>query len=302
MSSTAVVSKKQPLDEVMLAMDVVDTLRHRQRMVDKELDSNSRALELRKRLKKIYAAQGIDVPEHVIEDAVKALEEDRFSYKPAAVDSFGRKLAEIYVQRAVWGKWLFGLLAALIIAATLYQFAIVMPRAALPAQIEAANQTSVQLAKSPAAKQLAAQEYAAAKTALRNKDYKAVKTQLNAIEDLQAKIEQEYTLRIVSERGIRSGVWRIPDVNKRAKNFYLIVEAINNKGQALRLPISSEETGKTKLVSKWGLRVDQRIFESIQRDKRDDGVIQNDRIATKRRGYLKPDYSIPTTGATITRW
>jgi len=107
---------------------------------------------------------------------------------------------------------------------------------------------------------------------------------------------------VVSERGIRSGVWRIPDINTRAKNFYIIVQAVDNKGLSLRLPIKSEESGKTKLVSKWGLRVDKKVFESIQFDKLDDGVIQNDRIGTKRRGYLKPDYLIPTTGATITRW
>ena len=44
------------------------------------------------------------------------------------------------------------------------------------------------------------------------------------------------------------------------------------------------------------------MFDQMKADKLDDGVIQNSRIGTKRRGYLKPDYNIPTTGATITQW
>ena len=87
-----------------------------------------------------------------------------------------------------------------------------------------------------------------------------------------------------------------------ARNYYIIVEAVDTSGDRVKVPISNEETGKTKAVSMWGLRVDRRMFDQMKADKLDDGVIQNSRIGTKRRGYLKPDYNIPTTGATITRW
>lgn len=43
---------KQPLDEVMLAMDVVDTLRRRQRLVEREYDSEGREQDLKQRLHK----------------------------------------------------------------------------------------------------------------------------------------------------------------------------------------------------------------------------------------------------------
>lgn len=70
-----------PLDDLMLAMDVVDTLRHDMRIAERELGDDERRATLKKRLKEIYSAQGIDVPDSILEDGVKALEEDRFVYK-----------------------------------------------------------------------------------------------------------------------------------------------------------------------------------------------------------------------------
>ncbi|MGB5744091.1 MAG: DUF6384 family protein, partial [Sedimenticolaceae bacterium] len=59
--------ERPPLDDVMLAMDVVDTLRRRDRLVARELDEAGREADLKQRLKGIYAQQGIDVPDHVVE-------------------------------------------------------------------------------------------------------------------------------------------------------------------------------------------------------------------------------------------
>ena len=90
--------ERPPLDDVMLAMDVVDTLRRRERMVARELDEHGRAEDLKQRLRRIYAQQGLDVPDHVIEQGVAALREDRFTYKPVT-GGLGRRLAMIYVRR-----------------------------------------------------------------------------------------------------------------------------------------------------------------------------------------------------------
>ena len=60
-------AERPPLDDIMLAMDVVDTLRRRERLVSRELDELGREEDLKARLKRIYAQQGIDVPDHVIE-------------------------------------------------------------------------------------------------------------------------------------------------------------------------------------------------------------------------------------------
>ena len=73
-----------PLDDVMLAMDVVDTLRHRQHVVARELNEEAREADLMQRLRKIYAAQGIEVPDHILRDGVEALKKSRFVYEPPA--------------------------------------------------------------------------------------------------------------------------------------------------------------------------------------------------------------------------
>ena len=105
-----------PLDEVMLAMDVVDTLRAQRSLVEAELNEEGRAQAFADRVKSIYASQGIDVPDSVIAEAVQALEQDRFTYEPPARSSRVR-LAEIYIDRAVWFR---RLAAALVVAALIW--------------------------------------------------------------------------------------------------------------------------------------------------------------------------------------
>src|ERR1700760_2386238 len=100
-ATTSAPDQPKKLDDVLLAMDVVDTLRHRERVVDTELDAEAREAQLIARLKDIYTAQGIEVPDRILKDGVKALEEQRFIYKPAT-DGMGVKLARLYVNRARW--------------------------------------------------------------------------------------------------------------------------------------------------------------------------------------------------------
>lgn len=92
-----------PLDEVMLAMDVVDTLRHQRAQVAAELDEDQRRAQLIARVQSIYESQGMEVPEEVIAAGVQALVEDRFVYTPPE-RSLAVRLAEIYVERLRWAK------------------------------------------------------------------------------------------------------------------------------------------------------------------------------------------------------
>ena len=69
----SMVEEPRKLDDVMMAMDVVDTLRHRTRIVDMELNESAREEQLVARLKEIYGAQGIEVPDRILKDGVKAL-------------------------------------------------------------------------------------------------------------------------------------------------------------------------------------------------------------------------------------
>ena len=57
-------------------------------------------------------------------------------------------------------------------------------------------------------------------------------------------VEQAYTLQIVSRPGEKSGVWRVPDANPDARNYYIIVEALSADGRSLQVPVVNEESGQ----------------------------------------------------------
>ncbi|MBU2531583.1 MAG: hypothetical protein KKB37_02495, partial [Alphaproteobacteria bacterium] len=103
---------RTPLDDVMIAMDVVDTLRHDRLLVERELNEGERRARLIERLREIYRSQGIDVPDSILAEGVRALEEDRFVYKPPP-DGLMTRLAKIYVTRGAWGQYVVGALAAI---------------------------------------------------------------------------------------------------------------------------------------------------------------------------------------------
>jgi hypothetical protein len=294
-----------PLDEVMLAMDVVDTLRHRELMLEREVTAEDRDQRLLVRLREIYTAQGITVTDDVLEQGVKALREERFVYT-APPPSFGRSLALLYVSRGRWGKWVGGAVALVAVAALAFELLIVWPqtRAAetLPRDLQSAYQLIVSETKDPKALEQAQQTLTEGQVALSHRDFGGAGAAIGQLRGLEARLEQQYELRIVSRPGERSGVWRQSAENPAARNYYLIVEAIAPNGAPLTVPIRNEETGNTGPVRRWGLRVDEATYESVAADKRDDGIIEKNVVGEKHRGELDPQYSVATTGAAITKW
>jgi len=417
---------KAPLDEVMMAMDVVDTLRHQKLLVDRELNSEEREQKLIERLRNIYAAQGIEVPDSILVEGVKALEDDRFTYTQHA-PGLQTRLARIYIERGKWSRRL-GLLALVValvwgawywlvtlpeqrrIGEAVTQFnaqvdettsrlqqvkrklqylreTLSKPLGEIPADFSAATQrTSRRAAKSldeaaafidtaevqghdvlaltadnyaqqselqqqaqsqrerhigdaqsslsvaeriidglsrladlPAqlaaerdaitkiarvneAKTLADQQYESALATLRAGDIEAAMSLYSGLKSLRHELASSYTLRVVSHPGERSGVWRIPDNSPGAKNYYLIVEALDAAGNILTLPVINEEDGKTYSVNKWGLRVAHSVYQRVAADKQDDGIIQKRRIGSKKSGFVEPKYTIATAGGKITSW
>lgn len=300
-AAPAAAGGKQPLDDVMLAMDVVDTLRRRERLVRQELDAEGRESDLKERLRRIYHAQGIEVPDHILDEGVVALKEDRFVYSPPT-GGVAVRLARLYVSRGRWGKWVLGGLAGLVAAWAVHYFLVVAPGAALPEELAAAHAQAVEVAGTDAARQAAERLLNAGNAALRDEDGGAAREALQSLRDLRTLLEQEYSLRIVNRPGEKTGVWRVPDINTGARNYYIIVEAVDPTGRTLSVPVTSEETGKSERVDKWGVRVDEQTFEAVARDKQDNGIIERDRLGFKGRGRLAPEYEMNATGGAITRW
>ncbi len=95
------------------------------------------------------------------------------------------------------------------------------------------------------------------------------------------------TLRIVSERGEKTGVWRYYDGNKGAKTYYIIVDAMGAGGSTVDAMIQSVEDQKDYQQRRFGIRVDERTFEAIKRDKQDDGLLEQADIGQKPANSLR---------------
>lgn len=306
-------STAPPLDDVMLAMDVVDTLRHADRLVERELGAEQREADLKNRLREIYRSQGIEVRDEVLSEGVAALREERFVYHPA-VPGVSRSLALAWVNRGRWGRPLLGGVAAIVFALAAWWLVWVLPEqhrleaektelaSGLPKRYSTELDRIRAVALDPVAIGDAERLKREGDAAARAGDVVSARRSAEQLGQLREALEQSYTIRVVSSPGQRSGAYRIPRANPNARNYYLIVEAIGTDGKAMPLRISSEEDGRSERVTQWGLRVSQSAYEQIRLDKQDDGIIQANRVGEKRKGYLKPDYVIPSVGGAILDW
>jgi len=409
----------------MLAMDVVDTLRHRRLLVERELQSDQRDEKLLDRLREIYRSQGMEVTDEVLQAGVEALREERFTYRPPR-NSLQVRLARLYVQRGKWGLRTAVALAAVILVWIGYAYFVSGPAgqrlqqqiAALnneigatteriqtleqeanriesalegytrdvpaayskvaagkltgartaamradtlidsanalnqeadisgedyslrrekveeklrrqqtlvseldqtlkqagtlladidslkifPGQLTQLKEAVAAGAREKEAARLADQYFASGMSALRAGQIDEAETALSELRGLNSRLLQSYSLLVVSRDGEQSGVWRVPERNPNARNYYLIVEAVASDGKTLAMTITNEEDGSRVQVSKWGLRVSERAYRRIAADKSDDGIIQGRRVGEKRRGYLNPDYLVETSGDAITQW
>jgi Family of unknown function (DUF6384) len=332
----------QNLDDLMLAMDVVDTLRHQENLVSRELDEERRDAELLDRLRRIYKGQGIEVPDKVLQEGVRALKESRFVYTPPP-PGLARTLATLWVERARHGRRLLTLLFLLALGWAAYHFGVVRPREQraeqarieerqraerarlgerqraeqaraqaererrelselLPRALEQGHREVLDEARVDEARERADRILADGRAALSRNDAAGARQAIGDLETLRNALRQEYVLRIVSRPREPTGVWRIPPRNPNARNYYLIVEAVAPDGRLVSVPVTSEEDGRTDTVSRWGVRVSEDVFDAARRDKNDDGIVQRNILGEKRRGRLAVDYRMPVMGGAILTW
>jgi hypothetical protein len=311
--SAAVPAEKAPLDDVMLAMDVVDTLRHNQDLVARELAGEARETQLIERLRKIYHEQGIEVSDAILKQGVAALDESRFVYTPPK-PSLAVSLARLYVARKRWLPAAFAVFLMLVIGLGSYFLVWAPYRAAqqeqvrielaekLPAQMDALYQTIFEETKVTQAADDAALIRDRGKRDAAEGDRAGAEQAIADLTTIRDTLRQEYQLRVVSRDDVRSGFWRIPPNNADATNYYIVVEAIDAHGTALSLPILNEENNQTEVVDTWGIRVPESVYRAVEADKRDDGIVQRNIVGIKQFGYLDPDYLVQVLGGAVTRW
>lgn len=298
----------------MLAMDVVDTLRHRDAVLAKELNAEGRETQLLERLREIYAAQGIEVPDRVLLEGVKALDEQRFKHTPPK-PSFQVTLAKMYINRQKWVTPVVASTMALTAVFGAWQFGVVAPARAkavaeqveltqtLPAELGELRAQAQALAIEDGTKRQAEAIYQNGILAASEGEAGAAHSAVSSLKQLRQDLNAIYDVRVVYGQGEpRSGVFRIPDDAPDARNYYLIVEAVDPAGNKVVAPIVSEEDQSTQRASKWGQRVSEEAFYAIADDKADDQIIQNNVLGSKEKGKLRPDYRVETPGGAILEW
>jgi len=162
---TAVTTTEKPgFDELMLAMDAVDTIRHETSAMEAELSGDERRDVLKARLREYYAGQGIEVPDEVLEEAVEGVGRDRFVFKPLE-PGLARTLATAWVRRGTIARrtaWtLGGAVVSAWLATTAHHHLVVAPRerAAIERQEDLATRLPVALDKAYQEAAAAAAEY-----------------------------------------------------------------------------------------------------------------------------------------------
>jgi hypothetical protein len=310
---SAATAEKAPLNDVMLAMDVVDTLRHNQNLVARELSGETRETQLIDKLRELYHQQGIEVSDAILKEGVAALGESRFAYTPPA-PGLGVTLARMYVARKRWLPATFALFLMLLIGLGGYFLVWAPYRAAqqeqirielaekLPAEMDALYQTIFEETKVTQAADNAAEIRDRGKRAAGEGNRPAAEQAIADLTGIRDTLRQEYQLRVVSRDGVKSGFWTFPEINTDATNYYVVVEAIDAHGSALSLPILNEEDNKVETVNIWGIRVPESVYRAVEADKRDDGIIQRNVAGLKQFGFLEPDYLIQVLGGAGTRW
>ena len=318
-----VAATQPPLNDLMMAMDVVDTLRHGETLVERELSGEKRRAKMIERLREIYASQGITVPDRILEEGVDALEQERFVYKPKR-GGFAFALARAYVNRGRIGR--IAAIAAAVVVVVGGAWLFISQQAENQRQREAeeqriaAEQLEIELAETIPAEleRLAnaisdeANDRAVAVEALVTAtdgaelaaagDAVAARAAVASLEATLAELRLTFEIVVVSRPGEQSGVFRIPAANEAARNYYLIVEAIGPDGDPLPRRITSEEDDTTRTVTIWGQRVPEGVYNAVRDDKLDDGIVQNDLLGEKLRGDLEITWIADTLGGAILEW
>ncbi|MGA1354741.1 MAG: DUF6384 family protein, partial [Candidatus Limnocylindrus sp.] len=244
---------------------------------------------------------------------IKALKESRFVYVPPA-PGLGRSLAMAWVRRRIIGRWVGGIAAVCVSLWAVGYFGFELPRQRalaetrlaltqdLPRELRAAAQ-SVRVETQDAAVLAQVDGFERDGTAaLARSDVAGARASIGSLEELRARLVSTYVLNVVSGESDTSGVWRVSAVNPNARNYYLIVEAVQADGQRMEVTVVNEETGKSATVTRWGVRVPEAFFNAIRRDKQDNGIIEKNPIGRKLRGELDPRYNFAKEGGAITSW
>ncbi len=183
----------------------------------------------------------------MLDAGISALEQQRFAYT-AKGEGWKRSLATAWATRARWGKFALAGVGALVVAFGVYHFTVAAPRAReaaaiqreltteLPRALRAEHDRVLAGTQEAPPRAEAARLLAEGEAAARAANLTEARARRTALNDLAARLAAAYTVRIVNRPGEPSAVWRVPAANPRARNYYLVVEAVDRDGRPVEVP------------------------------------------------------------------
>jgi hypothetical protein len=203
--------------------------------------------------------------------------------------------------------------SALAVAIGFYQYTVVRPREqaaeaarveltqTLPRELAAAHQVINAETQVPAMRQRADALLTQGRTALERGNAAEAGAAVKELDQLATSVRQEYTLRIAGRPEDQTGFFREhPRYQGRA--YFLVVDAIDPRGNPVKLPVRNDETNETETVSHFAVRVPAQTFDAVRSDKLRNGIVQNSRLAQKRRGLLEPEFLMQVLEGRLTHW
>lgn len=310
------------MHDMLRIMDVASALRRERETAEAVLDVGTAKAKLRDRLLATASAAGEPVTAAEVDAAIEQYFRQQHEYRDPPA-GWGRFWANVWVMRRTLGAVAIVLLVAVVgitllassmanqfgkpptprqtptpaVKATPAPQPQTVPQQPVPQQVpqpvaELATVWAKFQQDAAAARALCADDDArgrvqrivtAAEAAHGANDLPRLRKQATELATLVARLDEEYTVTIVSRPGEKSGVDRY-GADGRLSGYYLIVEAIAPDGRALRRQIKNAETQSTETVTKWGELVDTAVWERVVADKQADGVVDDAAFARKERG------------------
>jgi hypothetical protein len=281
------------LERTLRLMDVADEIRRQRRRVTEHLEVSDRE-KIRDHLLKRYKEMGHEADPALIDEAIETVLSERYRFEEPE-GGLGLKLARLYVNR---GRLLrrrvlpVVLVLGLIVVVALGLRGFQQRRAgeeesnieSYTAQVTELRGRIEGLAQEDAARDRARQLHEEARTEIRSKDLNGLRDAAEQLSELQETLKQEYTLVILRGR------------ERDGTRHYLIVQALDSQDRPVRVRIRNQETGKVESVLEWGERVSEDVYRRVERDYREDNVIDDNVFGRKLRGYLESERKYPDLG------
>lgn len=287
------------LHEMTRIMDVAATLRKERALVEQQLNIDEIKTELRQRLLAAAKISGDPVSEAEVDAAVDQYYDRLHEYREPPA-SFAKFLAHCWVLRkylaaaALALATAIGVMWGLLVAGVLpgearTRLVTEQAHAALQYQLNEAEQLaaaikriSVEPAATPDAERLAA----VAAVAFEQRDGNKFAAAMDSLKLLQAELELQYGLFIVNAPGEQSATERLwtDEKGTRTSGYFVFVDALDEQGRPVKVPIRNRETDRTETTSRWAEQVPEKVFDRLRKDKQSDGVLDERNFGSKPRG------------------